>query len=163
MSRSWLVITVVLALAAGAAFAAPPGGYSAGPNPIFGSPGALAPSQYSYPAPGTYGSTRFTPNAVPPLSGAVPYVPPLPDEWPAVASARVTVRLPADAKLWVDGKPTKQTGAVREFVTPRVLKAGLTYQYTLRAEWAADGKMIVRDKPVKVRATGASEVDFTKP
>ncbi|HEY1377620.1 MAG TPA: TIGR03000 domain-containing protein [Gemmataceae bacterium] len=163
MSRSLLVNVVLTTLATGPAVAAPPPGYSAGPNPIFGSPGAFAPSQYSYPAPGTYGSTTFAPNAMPSLSGAVPYNVPLTDDWPAVASARVTVKLPADAKLWVDGRPTKQTGAVRQFVTPPVLRAGLTYQYTFRAEWPEDGRTVVRERPVQVRATGSSEVDFTKP
>jgi len=163
MSRSWLAITALTAIAVGPTAAAPPGGYSAGPNPIFGSPGAFAPSQYSYPAPGAYGSTTFAPNAMPSLSGAVPYNVPLSDEWPAVASARITVRLPADAKLWVDGRPTKRTGAVREFVTPPVLRAGFTYRYTFRAEWAEDGRAVVRERPVAVRATGSAEVDFSKP
>src|SRR5256885_12981359 len=98
---------------------------------------------------------------MPSLSGAAGYnVPPPPDEWPAVAAARITVRLPAEAKLWVDGRPTKQTGPVREFVTPPVLRAGWTYRYTFRAGWAQDGRAVVRERPVPVRATGASEVDF---
>jgi uncharacterized protein (TIGR03000 family) len=107
----------------------------------------------------------FTPNAVPSLSSAVPAynVPRPPAEWPAVASARVTVRVPADAQLWVDGTLMKPTGPVREFVTPPVLRAGLTYQYTFRAEWTRDGKTVVRQRPVVVRATGAVDVDFMAP
>ena len=87
----------------------------------------------------------------------------LTSDWPAVAAARVTVKLPADAKLWVDGKPTKQTGPVREFVTPPVLRAGLTYRYTFRAVWSQDGQNITRERPVLVQATGSANVDFTTP
>jgi uncharacterized protein (TIGR03000 family) len=71
--------------------------------------------------------------------------------------------VPADAKLWVDGMPTKQTGPVRTFYTPPVLRAGLTYKYTFRAEWTENKRNVVRELPVLVRATGTSEVDFTRP
>ena len=167
MARSCLVciaLTLAVILLAGAAVAAPPTGFSAGPNPYFGSAGSFAPGQFSYPAPGVYGSTVFMPHTVLSLSGSWPaYNVPLSDEWPAVASAKVTVRLPADAKLWVDGKPTKQTGPVREFVTPPVLRAGLAYHYAFKAEWNQDGRTVTREKPATVRATGSTEVDFTKP
>jgi uncharacterized protein (TIGR03000 family) len=145
--------------------AAPPPGYSPGPNPIFGLPGAYNPAQYSYPAPGVYGGTVFKPFAMPTLSTGVPAynVPPPPAEWPAVTSARVTVRVPAEAKLWVDGKLRKPTWPARDFVTPPVLRAGLTYQYTFRAEWTRDGRPVTRERPVTVRATGSTDVDFTKP
>jgi uncharacterized protein (TIGR03000 family) len=166
MTCSWLVrfVLLTLTLVASSVAAAPPGGYSAGPAPLFGSPGAYAPSQYSYPAPGVYGSTVFQPFAVTPLSAAPSYNVPLPPpNWRAELTARVTVHVPADAKLWVDGKPTKQTGGVREFVTPPVLRAGPTYQYTFRAEWAEAGRTVVRERPVAVRAAGSADVDFTKP
>jgi uncharacterized protein (TIGR03000 family) len=168
MNRTFVVgsaVGTVAVLWAGALPAAPPPGFSAGPNPIFGSPGGFGPAQYIYPAPGVYGSTIFAPNTVPRVSTSEsPYaVPTPPPEWPAVASARVTIRLPADAKLWADGKPTKQMGTVREFVTPPVLRAGLTYHYTFRAEWLQDGKPVVREQRVSVRATGTSQVDFNSP
>jgi uncharacterized protein (TIGR03000 family) len=161
LARSVLPILGVLA---GSAGASPPAGASVGPTPYFGSPGTFGPTQFSYPAPGAYGSTSFNPFTVPSLSSAwSPYNVAMPDEWPAVAAARVTVRLPADAKLWVDGKSTKQTGAVREFVTPPVLRAGVTYRYQFRAEWTHDDKTVTRDLPAYVRATGSADIDFTKP
>ena len=167
MNRSRLTLAALptLTLWASPVPAAPPQHYSAGPNPIFGSPGAYGPAQFSYPAPGVYGSTNFKPFDLPPLSSGAPTynVPQPPAEWPAVARARITVRLPADAKLWVDGVATKQTGPVRLFYTPPVLRAGLTYRYTFRAEWNQGNKKVVREAPVLVRATGSSELDFTKP
>jgi|SRR5947209_10901542 len=158
------LVVPILGVFAGPALAAPPAGFSAGPNPYPGSPGAYAPSQFSYPAPGIYGSTNFNPFAVPSLSSSWPaYNVTLPDEYPAVGTARVTVRLPADGKLSVNGQATKQTGAVREFVTPPVLRAGVTYRYDFRAEWLQGGQTVVRDLPAYVRATGSTELDFSKP
>jgi uncharacterized protein (TIGR03000 family) len=167
MSRLRLIraaLTMLTTYPVGVAMAAPPG-FSAGPNPIFGSPGAFGPGQYSYPAPGVYGSTVFMPYALAPLSGSWPAynVPQPPANWRDELMAHVTIRLPADARLWVNGKPTKQTGEVRQFVTPPVLRAGQTYQYTFRAEWLANGQTVVRERPVSVRAAEATDVDFTKP
>src|SRR5690349_6741172 len=83
---------------------------------------AGAAPQFSYPAPGNYGSTSFRPYTIPPLSGRLTDpLADLPDEWPGVGPARITVKVPAGAKLFVDGRPTKQTGAVRQFVTPPTL------------------------------------------
>jgi uncharacterized protein (TIGR03000 family) len=162
--RLVLGLLSLTSVVAGSALAAPPRGFSAGPTPLFGSPGAYAPSQFIYPAPGVYGSTVFRPFAVPPLSISPSYNVPLPPAgWRDELTARVTVHLPADAKLWVDGKPTKQTGAVREFVTPPVLRAAQNYQYTFRAEWAQDGRAMSRERSVTVRATEAVTVDFSKP
>src|SRR5262249_25551942 len=47
--------------------------------------------------------------------------------------ARVTVKLPADAKLYVDGVLCPMTSAVRSFETP-TLHGGVTYQYTPQAQ-----------------------------
>jgi uncharacterized protein (TIGR03000 family) len=164
--RRLSIIRVVLlpGVFAGPALAAPPPGFSGGPNPYAGSPGAYTANQFSYPAPGVYGSINFNPFAVPSLSSAgSPYNVTLPYEWPSVAAARVTVRLPANARLFVNGQPTQQTGTVREFVTPSILRARLTYRYDFRAEWSQDGRVVARDLPAFVRGTGSTEVDFTKP
>jgi uncharacterized protein (TIGR03000 family) len=162
MNRSQILALAVAVSLAGATVAAPPP--SAGPAPYFGTPGtAGTAAQFSYPAPGAYGSTSFRPYSIPPLSGrTLDPLANLPDEWPAVGPARITVKLPADAKLFVDGRATKQTGAVREFVTPPTLVAGLSYQYKLRAEWPQDGQTVTREQVVRFRVSGRSEVDFTQ-
>jgi uncharacterized protein (TIGR03000 family) len=49
------------------------------------------------------------------------------------------VRLPADARLTVDGEPTRARGAVRTFASPP-LAAGQRYQYELRAEVVRAGR-----------------------
>lgn len=159
MVRFRLVPFVFAALTGLSAAAAPP----AGPPPLAGSPAAVGNPQVSYPAPGVYGSTVFQPFAMPALSSSGYNVPLPPPEWRNDFIAKVTIRLPADAKLWVDGKPTKQTGAVREFVTPPVLLPGQAYQYTFKAEWKQDGKTVARERPVVVRGTAKVDLDFAKP
>ncbi|HMF14957.1 MAG TPA: sulfatase-like hydrolase/transferase, partial [Gemmataceae bacterium] len=53
----------------------------------------------------------------------------------------ITVRLPADAVLEIDGFKTESTGQVRTFETPP-LSAGKTYSYTLKA--TSQGKEVSR-------------------
>lgn len=48
--------------------------------------------------------------------------------------ATVIISVHSDAKLTVDGKPTRQKGARRTFVSPP-LEAGKKYTYTFVAEW----------------------------
>jgi len=50
--------------------------------------------------------------------------------------ARLRVRVPADATVWIDGDPTQQTGPERDFLTPP-LEPG-TYTYTLKGRWMQD-------------------------
>jgi uncharacterized protein (TIGR03000 family) len=160
MTRYGIPALAAVALIAGLAPAAPPG-----PTPYYGAPGTTGgASQFSYPAPGSYGSTSFRPYTIPPLSGRLTDpLADLPDEWPGVGPARITVKVPADAKLFVDGRPTKQAGTVRQFVTPPTLVAGLTYQYDFRAEWPQDGQTVTRDRLVRFRIGSDLTVDLTRP
>jgi uncharacterized protein (TIGR03000 family) len=75
------------------------------------------------------------------------------------APATLVVRLPADAKLTVDGSATGSNDSLRTFVSP-TLPAGKDYQYTLRAEVMRDGKKVERTRDVNVRAGQTSEVNF---
>src|SRR5262249_32665187 len=81
------------------------------------------------------------------------------DEAAAAAPARITVHLPADARLTVDGEPTTSTSAVREFVSP-ALPAGQAFRYTLQAEFTRNGKAVVVKKDVIVKAGLRTEVRF---
>jgi uncharacterized protein (TIGR03000 family) len=78
------------------------------------------------------------------------------------APATIVVRLPADAKLTIDGSPTTSTDAVRTFISPP-LQPGKEYQYTLKAEVMRDGKAVERTRDVTVRAGEPSEVTFDLP
>jgi uncharacterized protein (TIGR03000 family) len=82
------------------------------------------------------------------------------------AARPVTLRVlvPAkDAKLTIEGKLTKQTGASRVFTSPP-LEPGWDYSYTLSATWEPNNyTKITRTKVVKLRGGGEILVDLSKP
>lgn len=80
---------------------------------------------------------------------------------PNAAPARLTVELPADAKLFVDGAVTKGEGNTRNFHTPD-LPAGQTFYYELKAELVVDGKTVTEKKTVLVKAGDAISEGFPK-
>jgi uncharacterized protein (TIGR03000 family) len=76
--------------------------------------------------------------------------------------ATLTVRLPADARLTVEGQVTKQTGAERRFVSPP-LEPGQKFSYTVSAFWEPNNyTKITRTRKVSVQAGKEVEVDLTK-
>ncbi|HZY85947.1 MAG TPA: TIGR03000 domain-containing protein [Gemmataceae bacterium] len=76
--------------------------------------------------------------------------------------ARLLVRLPADARLFIDGEPTRSPGDARRFVSPP-LAPGRRYVYVLRAEVVRDGRKHTQTHEITVRAGGESEVTLTVP
>jgi len=77
-----------------------------------------------------------------------------------LAPARLVVRLPADARLVVNGKTSQSMKPVRTFVTPP-LAAGRAYTFTLNAQVSRDGEEYTATRKVSVRAGQRSEVAFT--
>jgi uncharacterized protein (TIGR03000 family) len=75
------------------------------------------------------------------------------------STARVKVRLPTDAKLYVDDVLCPQKSDTRSFETPP-LPRGRTFAYTLRAELADDGRTYTLFKRVTYQAGDRVEVDF---
>jgi uncharacterized protein (TIGR03000 family) len=80
----------------------------------------------------------------------------------ADTTAHVTVKVPADARLWVDGKPTTSTGTVRQFISP-ALTPGRRYAYDLRARWKEHGREVTQTRQVVVTAGADVRVDFPLP
>jgi uncharacterized protein (TIGR03000 family) len=80
------------------------------------------------------------------------------------APATLVVRLPADARLTIDGYPPRSTSGTRWFVTPP-LEPGRTFHYELRAEVERGGKRLTQTRQVAVRAGQESNVtiDFPGP
>ncbi len=74
-------------------------------------------------------------------------------------SARITVKLPREARLYVDGVacPVRSDNLV--FDTPR-LESGVKFAYTLRVELADAGRTLSLSKRVTFRAGGAADADF---
>lgn len=75
-------------------------------------------------------------------------------------AAHLTVAVPSDAKLYVNGKLTKSKGTVRQFVS-RGLKANKEYKFDIRAELAAaDGQRMVEEKTVVVTGGQREDLNF---
>jgi uncharacterized protein (TIGR03000 family) len=74
-------------------------------------------------------------------------------------TARVDVRLPADAELWFEGQKTSQMGTERTFRSPD-LEPKQDYVYNVRARWEADGKPMDQTRKVTVHAGDHVVVDF---
>jgi uncharacterized protein (TIGR03000 family) len=75
------------------------------------------------------------------------------------APARLLVRLPADARLLVDGERTRAVGQTRRFISPP-LDPGVMYHYDLTAEVVRDGRTLAVRRRVEVRAGEESTVTF---
>lgn len=97
-------------------------------------------------------------NPAPPIPGINPKldVPPPPG---LSAQAKVTIRVPENAKLWVDDVACPLEGEVRTFNVPN-LQEGLEYAYTVRIEVELDGKMTTEERQVLFAAGRTVEVDF---
>jgi uncharacterized protein (TIGR03000 family) len=80
---------------------------------------------------------------------------------PQSAPARITVRLPENARLTVDGEATQSTSSVRTFVSP-ALPPGKVFYYTLKAEFSRAGQPVSVSKKVKVQAGRNSQVDLDR-
>jgi uncharacterized protein (TIGR03000 family) len=73
--------------------------------------------------------------------------------------AHVTVRLPADARLWFQDTPTANTGPVREFNSPPLTPGG-RYTYDVRATWTENGREVTQTQRIGVTAGAYVDVDF---
>jgi len=73
------------------------------------------------------------------------------------APASLVVRLPADARLTIDGEATRSASGTRWFVSPP-LEPGKTYHYELKAEVTRGGKRLTETRRVAVRAGQGSAV-----
>jgi uncharacterized protein (TIGR03000 family) len=77
----------------------------------------------------------------------------------ANSPATIIVRLPADAKLTIDGATTKSTSAKRTFATP-ALAGGQDYFYTFQATVVREGRPVTVQQRVRVRAGQTTPVRF---
>lgn len=72
----------------------------------------------------------------------------------------LTVAVPADAKVFVNGKATTSSGTLRQFVS-RGLEVGKSYKFEVRAELtAADGEPMVETKTLVASAGDSENVQF---
>ena len=88
----------------------------------------------------------------------------LPKRKPTVKPAVLSVTLPSDAQIYINGRLTKTEGSVRNYVA-RKLKAGKELGYQVKAVMNRDGKRLVRTQTVRMKAgiTRTIEFDFNQP
>jgi uncharacterized protein (TIGR03000 family) len=82
-----------------------------------------------------------------------------PKDEETAAPAHVVVRLPADARLFINDDACPLTSAERSFDTPD-LERGMTYHYTIRAEVTREGRAVTASKRVTVEAGKDTVVEF---
>jgi uncharacterized protein (TIGR03000 family) len=75
------------------------------------------------------------------------------------AAATIVLKLPADAKVYFDGKATRQTGAERTYITPD-LSSDKEYHYDVEIEYVRDGRTMTETKRVTVRGGQTARLDF---
>lgn len=75
-------------------------------------------------------------------------------------TTKLTVRVPADAKVYLAGNETRQTGEVREFSTTKLTAGEGWNGYTVRAEIEKDGKLISKEQVVSIDAGQSKEIAF---
>ena len=75
--------------------------------------------------------------------------------------ANLKFKVPADTKLYVDGKLTPGSGTERAFYTPP-LEAGKKFFYEVKAELVVDGKTVTEEKKVIVEAGANLTESFAK-
>jgi len=85
--------------------------------------------------------------------------PPVDNETTEAAPARITITVPGDARVSIDGAATTTTDTTRTFESP-TLVPGKSYTYTFQAEFVRDGKNVVVTREVKVRAGVEVEVSL---
>jgi uncharacterized protein (TIGR03000 family) len=144
----------------GYGYGAPVGGgiYISGPYGSYPY-GYYGPTYPSY-APGYYAPTYVSPGK----RALTPQVtePRLANERTPDTRVNVTVRVPIDAEVWFGGQKTRQTGALRHFVSPP-LTPGQEYRYEVRAGWTEAGKEVVQARLIAVHPGSRQFVDFTQP
>lgn len=99
-----------------------------------------------------------------PIEGGsiVPDTPPPPaatEQTSAASEATLTVNVPSDARVYVNGTQTKSVGSERSYVS-RGLQSGFNYTYEVRAEVERDGQVVEETKMVSLMAGRKARVAF---
>jgi uncharacterized protein (TIGR03000 family) len=104
-----------------------------------------------------YGDTYYAPSynvvpydsSVPSASVNAPSTAPQPSIDPN--AVMLTVKVPANAEVTIDGNKTSQTGTARDFVTPP-LDPGKQFNYDIKARWTENGQTVERERHVSFHA-----------
>lgn len=114
---------------------------------------------FTYGPPARNGYKVYAPN--PDLQPIAAYVSPrgLPIK-PNPTAARIEVKAPANAEIFIEDQKSEQTGPVRTFISPP-LKRDRQYTYSIRAEWMQDQQPRTATRQVTFRSGEAVTVDLS--
>jgi uncharacterized protein (TIGR03000 family) len=161
----------------GTGYGMPPAGAPMAPvpdpmTPSYPAPQAPAPAPAAppaAPAPKETSTPGSTTRSVDP-TGLSPFAPRNETRFPELSrptaplAARVpaflTVSVPTDAEVFVDGHKTQYRGATRRFSSPPI-SGGEDYVYDLRVEITRNGKKVAKTQEVRVRGGVQSTATFT--
>jgi uncharacterized protein (TIGR03000 family) len=73
---------------------------------------------------------------------------------------KLTVRVPAEAKLYLAGREMQSTGPVREFTTAQLQNGDVWSAYTVRVELERDGQILSKDQTISLAAGETRELTF---
>lgn len=117
------------------------GGWSGGSSGGGWSGGSSGGSAYYAPAVNTYYAPTYTTGTVNATEGTL------------------AVRVPTDAKIYVNGKLTNTPGDYRKYVSKN-LESGYAYNYEVRAEMVKNGQTVTETKSVSLYAGQTTELAF---
>jgi len=128
-----------------------PSGYplfAAGYYPTYGTPGYVPQLPLTVVI-----EQPVVPAAVEPVSVPVGTTPiPAAARTEARTPATLTLKFPAAAKVWLDGKTVAGEAAAERTLTSPSLRPGEKYTFKVKAEWTADGAAKTYDREVTVGA-----------
>lgn len=78
---------------------------------------------------------------------------------PTSADATLTINVPAEAKIFVNGVATRSTGGNRRYVS-RGLEVGNRYTYEVRAEMVRNGERVQETQTVQLEAGKSASIAF---
>lgn len=73
---------------------------------------------------------------------------------------KLTVIVPKDASVYLEGEDTISVGNVRQFVTHDLAHGKAWKDYEIRVEFERHGKMVVKSKKISLFAGDDKEIDF---
>jgi uncharacterized protein (TIGR03000 family) len=79
----------------------------------------------------------------------------------ATVKTGLVLHVPADAKVFLAGKPTVSTGPVREFATNRLVNGNTWASYPIKVEIERDGQTLTREETVTLAAGEMKELEIS--
>jgi uncharacterized protein (TIGR03000 family) len=71
----------------------------------------------------------------------------------------IHMRVPENARVWFDGRPTTRQGTERDFMSPP-LSGGRDYTYRVRVQWMEGGRPVSEVRDVTVHAGDRIDLNF---